>query len=57
LDPLRDLLKPSQDRARQITAEQVVAAGGDRDDVCGCGCRREVGEHAVCCVAVAPEVD
>jgi hypothetical protein len=28
LDPLTDLVKPAQDRARENAAEQVIAAGG-----------------------------
>jgi hypothetical protein len=49
LDPLCDLLKPAQDRAREVAAEQVVAAGGEGDEVRSRWCASEVGEHAVSC--------
>src|SRR5439155_24070231 len=57
LDPLCDLVKPAQDRARALAAEQVVATGGERDDVRRCWCPSEVGEYALCRVPVAGEVD
>ncbi len=50
-------VKPAQNRAREVAEEQVVAAPSEGDDVRRCWCASEVGEHAICCVAVARELD
>src|SRR5439155_22724867 len=48
LDPLCDLVKPPKDRAGQVAAEEVVAAGGERHDIRGGRRSSEVCQHAVC---------
>src|SRR5919197_3686069 len=57
MEPLCDLVEPAQDGARKVAAEQVVAAGGERDDVRGRRCKSEVSKHALGRIAVACEVD
>jgi hypothetical protein len=47
LDPLRDLVKPAQDRARELAEKQVVAAGGECHEIRSRRRASEVGEHAV----------
>jgi hypothetical protein len=57
LDSLCDLVSPAQDGAREVAKEQVVAAGGERHDARDRRYPCEVGQHAVCRVPVAREVD
>ena len=57
LDLACNRVQSAQYRARQVAAEQVVAAGGQGDDVRRRRCAGEVGEDAVCRVAVTGEVN
>src|ERR671937_675547 len=57
MEPPCDLVKPAQDGARKVAAEQVVAAGGAGDDVRGRRCKGEVSKHALGRIAVACKVD
>jgi hypothetical protein len=50
------LVKPAQDRARELAAEQIVAASGQRHDVRRRWRVSEIRTDPVCCVAVAREI-